>query len=139
MPILSTFAHSDLPSAFSWQAIAYAALIRVTVFHAGTDYAIDGVGNVLTATPYRGQGYGRQVVERVNDRLDTSDADAAALFCAPDLEPFYAAAGWSPCPGGTRVDSHLYSELRMMRMLSPRARAAAKSLLTTTMDVGWAW
>lgn len=183
MPILSTFAHTDLPSAFSWQAVAYmrqiwpslftggltwlrepypadlstfhvvihhdevlvayAAVIRVTVSHDGTDYAIDGVGNVLTATPYRGRGYGRQVVERVNDWLDGSDADAAVLFCAPDLESYYARSGWLPCPGGTRVgtgaDSYLYSELRMMRLLSPRGRTAAKSLLTTTMYVSWVW
>jgi hypothetical protein len=152
MPILSTFAHTDLPSAFSWQAVAYmrqiwpslftggltwlrepypadldpvhvvihhdevlvayAAVIRVTVPHDGTDFAIDGVGNVLTATPYRGQGHGRQVVEL-------------------------------PCPGGTRIgtraDSNVYSELRMMRLLSPRARTATKSLLTTPMYVSWAW
>jgi hypothetical protein len=183
MPILSTFAHADLPSAFSWQAVAYmrqiwpslftggliwlrepfpadlnpyhvvvhhddvlvayAAVIRVTVSHDGTDYVIDGVGNVLTATPYRGQGYGRQVVARVNDRLDGGDADAGALFCAPDLQPFYARTGWLLCPGGTRVgtgaDSYPYSELRMMRLLSARGRTAASSLLTTTMYVSSIW
>jgi GNAT superfamily N-acetyltransferase len=183
MPILSTFAHADMPSVFSWQAVAYmrqiwpslftggltwlrepypadldpfhvvihhddvlvayAAVIRVTVSHGGTDYAIDGVGNVLTATPYRRRGYGRQVVERVNARLDGGDADAAVLFCAPGLESFYSGTGWLSCPGGTRVgtgtDSYRYSELRMMRLLSPRGRAAANSLLTTTMDVSWAW
>src|SRR5688572_10134860 len=42
--------------------VAYASVIRLTIPHAGHDYAIDGLGNVLTAAPYRGQGHGRAVL-----------------------------------------------------------------------------
>ncbi len=121
--------------------LSYAAVIRLTIAHEGRDYRIDGVGNVLTATPYRRRGHARRALERINARLDHGDADAAALLCAPDLRTFYAGAGWLPCHGGTRVGtaagSEPYPELRMMRFLSPRGRAAAASLLATPLYVQW--
>ncbi len=123
--------------------VSYAAVIRLTVAHDGRDYRVDGVGNVLTAAPYRRQGHAGRVLAWINDRLDRGDADAAALFCASDLEAFYARAGWVPCPGGTLVgaaaDRRPYPELRMMRFLSPRGRAVARSLRTTALHVEWPW
>jgi len=123
--------------------ISYAAVIRLVIEHGGAEYQVDGVGNVLTATPYRRQGHGRRVVERVNERLDSGGADVAGLFCSPDLESFYAPAGWLPCPGGTQIgtalDSVRYPELRMMRFLSARGRRGKRGLLELPMYVEWPW
>jgi hypothetical protein len=122
---------------------SYASVVRLTVAHGGEEFGLHGLGNVLTPTPYRRRGYARRVLGEVNDWLDAGGADAAALFCAQSLEPFYAGHGWTPCPGGTRLgdrtDSRPYDELRMMRFLSGRARAAREALTNETLYVTHLW
>lgn len=123
--------------------IAYAAVIRADVRHEGAPYAVGGLGNVLTASPYRRQGHGARLLAAVNVYLDGAGFDAAALFCRPDLAGFYARAGWMSCPGGTVVGTALrgppYPELRMMRFLSARGRAAQASFVDRPMLVASAW
>jgi hypothetical protein len=122
---------------------SYASVGRLTVEHGGERFDVHGLGNVLTPTPCRGRGYASRVLGEVNDWLDAGDADAAALFCARSLEPFYARHGWAPCPGGTRLGdrtgSRPYGELRMMRFRSGRARAARAALTNETLYVTHLW
>jgi RimJ/RimL family protein N-acetyltransferase len=42
--------------------ISHAELIKIDLRHAGIDYLAYGFGNVFTFPPYRGQGYGQEVV-----------------------------------------------------------------------------
>jgi hypothetical protein len=123
--------------------VAYAALIRLTIPYDGRDLAVDGLGSVITAGPYRRQGHGARVQNRVARLLESGDADVAALFCAPENAPFYARTGWVACPGGTLVGPSAAAlsdvGLRMMRFLSDRGRAARATLVDQPWRVDWTW
>jgi GNAT superfamily N-acetyltransferase len=124
--------------------VAYAAVIRLAVGCPGGDLAVDALGSVITARPYRGQGHGTRVQERVAEIIDSGDADVAGLFCAPDSERFYARTGWVTCPGGTLLGppdaaTPVDAGLRMMRFVSARGRAERAELVARPWRVDWTW
>src|SRR5690349_5122543 len=43
--------------------LSYAAIIRLTLEHAGRTYAVYGFGNMFTFLPYRRRSYGTQVLQ----------------------------------------------------------------------------
>ena len=128
MTRLLTYRHREFPRGLNWQAVSfmrvewpfidggmlretypaalveedlllsYAATFRLRIAHAGEEYEMGCLGNVFTYPGSRRQGYGRRVVGAATRHIRGSGADVAALFCAPDLESFYAASGWEPTP-----------------------------------------
>src|SRR5688572_6120771 len=121
--------------------VSYASVIELTVTQGGEDFSAYGLGNVLTASPYRRRGHATRVLAAVNRWLDWSDGDLAGLFCGPHLTSFYARVGWTDCPGGTRVGRRgtAYGEVRMMRFLSDRGRAARTALVREPIQVPHPW
>jgi GNAT superfamily N-acetyltransferase len=123
--------------------VSYASLMPLRIPHGGADLAVAGLGNVITAAPYRGRGHAAAVQTAVNAALDHGDADVAALFCDSGVEAFYTRTGWVTCPGGTRVgspeDNRAHGGIRMMRFLSARGRAARAALTDEPFLVAWTW
>ncbi len=123
--------------------VSHACVNRRTITHAGETYTLRGVGAVFTYPAFRKEGQGARVVAAATDFIRGTDADVAMLFTSPDLEPFYAAHGWSalrPEPeiasGDAQqpsVDSH---EFTMMLFLSEKARAHRDDFLRGPIYVG---
>lgn len=64
--------------------------------HAGERFKVFGLSGVLTYPAFRKQGYGAWVIREGTSLIRVSDADLGVLGCDPELEGFYAAAGWEP-------------------------------------------
>ncbi|MDC7120043.1 GNAT family N-acetyltransferase [Cellulomonas fimi] len=121
--------------------MSHAVVLDVPADVHRTGLRVAGVASVLTSPPYRGEGHATAVLRAAGGLVDEGGFDVAGLFCAPALEPFYARAGWSVCPGGTVEDDadHASTDLRMMRFLSPAGRAAERRLREEPLHVGWCW
>lgn len=123
--------------------VSYAAILRLTVIHAGRDFSAYRLGNMFTFPPYRGEGHGWRVLEAATHFIQQSDADVAALLCDPALETFYSAAGWSVTRSPTRDGTPLqYTEcetLRMMLFLSEKGRRSRGEFERSPLYVGWTW
>jgi GNAT superfamily N-acetyltransferase len=103
--------------------VSHAAVLWKYLDHAGQTYKVYGLGGVFTYPDYRGQGYGRRMVQAGTEFIRRSDGDVAMLFCEPALSGFYAEHGWlpmvySPTLLGTQHTS--CGELRMMLFLSEK-------------------
>jgi GNAT superfamily N-acetyltransferase len=123
--------------------ISYAAVMEVSLAHAGSDYHIYGFGNMLTFPPFRKHGYGRQILSAATDFIRTSNADAGILFCDPSLESFYAADGWRRAHSPTRLGKpdhyEVYQPSRMMLFVSERGLAHKKDFDLEPLYVDWPW
>jgi predicted N-acetyltransferase YhbS len=75
--------------------ISHALVRQLTITHLGNPYKLYGVGSVMTYPAFRGEGYGRRVVEAATAYILNSDADIGMLFTAPETAPFYEASGWA--------------------------------------------
>jgi predicted GNAT family N-acyltransferase len=73
---------------------AAAGLVEVDVEAGGETFPVAGVGGVIVAHPYRGQGLARQVVEAAVARAETLGPERAMLFCAPHNIALYARFGF---------------------------------------------
>jgi GNAT superfamily N-acetyltransferase len=109
--------------------ISYAAIMHLALPHAGDTYAVAAFGNVFTFPAFRGEGYGRQVVDAAVHSIQTSTVDVGIVFCKPHLLPFYRASGWESLDGaGTRVgtpDSFTdHSYHRLILFVSDHGRRA---------------
>jgi predicted N-acetyltransferase YhbS len=107
--------------------VSHAEVVWKYLDHAGETYKAYGLSGVFTYPSFRGQGYGRQVVDAGTKTIRASDADVGMFHCAPGLGPFYAASGWIPLPGATtwvgRKSAPVVSdELLMMLFLSEKGR-----------------
>lgn len=84
--------------------ISYAAVMHLVLSHAYGTYRVAAFGNVFTFPAFRGEGYGRQVVDAAADYIQASSVDLGIVFCKAHLVPFYSASGWEIVDGaGTRV------------------------------------
>lgn len=75
--------------------ISHALVRRRVIEHLGKSYVVYGVGAVMTYPAFRGEGYGRRIVDATSDFISSSDADLGMLFTSPDLFAFYEKSGWS--------------------------------------------
>jgi hypothetical protein len=86
------------------------------------------VGEVMTLTMFRGEGYGARAVAAATEFILNSDADIGMLFTAPELEKFYAASGWAVMPDlgiayGSAAQPALGDEFTMMVFVSEKGKA----------------
>ena len=107
--------------------ISHAEVVWKCLDHAGETYKAYGLTGVLTYPSFRGQGYGRQVVDAGTKIIQASDADIGIFHCAPSLGPFYAAGGWIPMAGvtswvGPKSAPVVSDELMMMLFLSEKGQ-----------------
>ena len=124
--------------------ISYAAVMRVELRHAGEDYQVAGFGNVFTYPAFRGEGFGRQVVDKATHYILASDADVAMLFCNPKLEAFYAASGWELLAGAsTRIGSPdnytVDPDLRMMLFVSSKGKQGRQAFAEQPLYIEAPW
>ncbi len=112
------------------------------VEHGDERFKTGGVSAVFTYPAYRGRGLAKQVALAATDFLSASDADLAMLFCGESLVNFYTACGWTAAPGARIYHGEQDSPILhagtvvMMRMISPRGRAAEKLFATEPVYVG---
>ena len=107
--------------------ISYAAVVWKLLEHGGAVYITFGLSGVLTYPAFRGQRYGRRVVEAATAAIRASDADIGLFTCAPGLSRFYEASGWIPMEGavlqcGPRSVPLTTAQLTMMGFFSEKGR-----------------
>lgn len=124
--------------------LSYAAVIRLTLTHAGKEFAARGLGSVLTFLASRRRGYRSQVVAAATALIRESDADVAALFTDDNLERFYTRHGWESLRGAETLEATAQprepiSALRLMLFLSPKGRAARDAFATEPLTVPSGW
>lgn len=73
------------------QDMAYMNLVKIFFTANDTEYRAFGIGNVCAAE--KGKGYGRELMNRVNDYLKRKKS-CGLLFCKAALVPFYKRYGW---------------------------------------------
>ena len=123
--------------------LSYASLLKLNLPHAGMDYSIYGFGNLLTFPPYRGRGYGGQILQAATEFIRQSDVDAGILFCDRLLERFYEARGWVCTDSPTRlgsVDRYTeYAPSRMMLFVSQKGIHGKADFETQPIYIDWPW
>lgn len=73
------------------ETVAYMNLVDESIFLDKVQYPMWGVGNVCSAV--RGKGYGKVLMEMVNDYI-TSSGRIGLLICHDNLVPFYTKHKW---------------------------------------------
>ena len=121
----------------------YVTIMKRDISHAGQEYTIYGLGNMLTFAPYRKQGYGRKILHAATHYIYGSNVDVAILFCDKSLEKYYATEGWvatrSPTYLGYPNEQILYEPLRMMLFVSEKGRAAQTDFETFPLHIDYPW
>jgi hypothetical protein len=124
--------------------ISYAASMQLILSHAGKVYSVAAFGNVFTFPAFRGEGYGRQVVDAAVHSIRMSTVDLAIVFCKPHLLRFYQASGWELVDGvGTRVGTpdsfadHPYH--RLMLFVSEHGKRARSAFEQSPLYIDWPW
>ncbi len=85
--------------------IAAAGLAVADVqFGSGPVIPVVGIGGVIVAERYRGQGFGRDVISRAVTRAEGLGPALAMLFCLPDRAPMYRRHGFEAIPGLVLAD-----------------------------------
>lgn len=123
---------------------SYAAVVYKQIVHDGAAFAIAGLSCVATDPAYRRRGLGARVVAAATRAIEQSRCDIGLFTCDPPLAAFYAhAGGWPAAPGITLIGSRqpgaltstAFNKLVLMRLLSPKAQAAAAQLRQATIDL----
>ena len=124
--------------------ISYAASMQLILAHAGNIYSVAAFGNVFTFPAFRGEGYGRQVVDAAVDFIQTSTVDVGIVFCKSHLLAFYRASGWEALDGAeTRVgtpssfSNHPYH--RLMLFVSEHGKRARSAFRQSPLYIDWPW
>jgi hypothetical protein len=123
--------------------LSYAAVLRLSLDHAGSTYNVYGFGNLFTFPPYRREGYGRRVLDLASHFIMQSDSDVAILFCDGSLEAFYRTSGWEVIGSSTYVGSpehkHVHNALKMMLFISEKGKAGKMAFTTEALTIEEAW
>lgn len=123
--------------------ISYAAVVHLSVIHAGETYRASGLSCVATDPDFRRRGLGTRVIAVATRAILDSDADLGLFTCDPPLTDFYTQVGWSLAPNvvliGNRMPGALSSATLgkgvLIRLISARAQAAAESLEQSVLDL----
>jgi len=115
--------------------ISHTQVVWKLLDHAGETYKVYGLSGVFTYPAFRGQGYGRQIVDKGTTYIDATDADIAMFHCDKSLKLFYENSGWIPMETavtyvGPQDDPVISKELLMMRFLSPHGETARPAFET---------
>jgi hypothetical protein len=119
--------------------VSYAGVTWKELAHAGQVYKTYGLSGMLTYPMFRGQGYGRQVVEAATAIIRASDADIGLFTCLPNLSGFYAASGWIPIEqailrSGPKPIARPTMERVMMGFFSAKGRRARSAFAFVPID-----
>jgi predicted GNAT family N-acyltransferase len=98
------------------QDFAYMNLVSVIFTANDTDYMAYGIGNVCAAE--KGQGYGRELMKRVNEYLKEKKR-CGLLFCRDALVPFYELFGWEEVKRETCCAPKFADGVHVMTYLAP--------------------
>lgn len=98
------------------QDLAYMNLVSITFTANDTDYVSYGIGNVCAAE--KGKGYGRELMNRVNDYLKEKRI-CGLLFCRDALVPFYKLYGWEEVKRDVCEEPVLTEGVHVMTFLAP--------------------
>ncbi|WP_051229478.1 GNAT family N-acetyltransferase [Paludibacterium yongneupense] len=133
-------------------ALAHAAILHKTVRVGGESFLACGLSCVATDPDFRGRGLGRRVLADATWTLLEGRADFAVFTCDRELLPFYAESGWREADalvlrageGAAALSSeHMPDKAVLLRLMSPRARAAAAhfshGVLTLGLPDGQFW
>jgi GNAT superfamily N-acetyltransferase len=107
--------------------ISHTEVVWKYLNHAGETYKAFGLTGVFTYPAFRGQGYGKQIVERGTAYIEASDADLGIFHCDSSLKEFYGAFGWIPIESaitlvGPRSNYQVSDELMLMRFLTEKGK-----------------
>lgn len=124
--------------------VSYAAILRLSLHHADQPFTVYGFGNMFTFPPYRGHGYGKQILALATDYILNSDVDVGILFCDTTLAPFYAQSDWQRTLSPTRIGQPQRFEpeeqvLRMMCFVSLHGRGYRQAFEEEPVYVEWTW
>jgi GNAT superfamily N-acetyltransferase len=87
------------------ELVACAWVTKQLVSISGHEAPVAGIRGVLTDPDHRRRGYGRAVMERAHELMQTfTDCDLAMLFSSVMAVPFYEELGWRAIPGPVTVD-----------------------------------
>jgi len=100
----------------STQDLAYMNLVSIFFTVNDTDYMTYGIGNVCAVE--KGKGYGRELMNRVNDYLVEKKC-CGLLFCKDNLVPFYKLYGWEEVKREVCVKPVLAKGVHVMTYLVP--------------------
>jgi GNAT superfamily N-acetyltransferase len=119
--------------------VSYSGVVWKDLEHAGQVFRTYGLSGVLTYPMFRGQGYGRQVVEAATAIIRASDADIGLFICLPHLSRFYAASGWIPMEqavlrSGAKPIARPTEERVMMGFFSPKGKRARSTFASVPID-----
>lgn len=109
--------------------VAYTGVPWKMIEHANETYTAYGLSCVMSHPDFRGQGYGRQMVDAATAFIKSNNPDLGIFTCDPPLQPFYEGSGWtiienSPLIGGTRqkpFPSDTLNKVTMGGFFSPKA------------------
>ena len=115
--------------------ISHTEVVWKYLDHAGETYKAYGLSGVLTYPAFRGQGYGKRIVERGTAYIDASDADIAMFHCDKSLKEFYMRCGWIPMETavtyvGPKTNPYVSNELLMMRFYSEHGKKSRPAFET---------
>jgi GNAT superfamily N-acetyltransferase len=107
--------------------ISHVEVVWKYLDHDGKTYKVYGLSGVLTYPDFRGQGYGKRIVDKGTAYIEASDADIAMFHCDKSLKGFYENCGWIPMETavtyvGSKDNPAISNELLMMRFLSERGK-----------------
>jgi aminoglycoside 2'-N-acetyltransferase I len=111
--------------------ISHAEVVWKYLDHAGKTYKTYGLSGVFTYPDFRGQGYGRRIVEKGTDYILHSGADIGMFHCDKPLKKFYEKYGWSSMETavtyiGPKEDPVISGELLLMMFLSEHGKQGRK-------------
>jgi len=121
--------------------IAHTEIVWKYLDHAGVTYKAYGLSGVFTYPAFRGQGYGRRIVDAGTAYIMASDADIGIFHCDHHLENFYIGSGWAPMHGATTYigsdnDWTESEELMMMRFITEKGRRGRSTFETEPIYFG---
>jgi predicted acetyltransferase len=95
----TNYSQRVLTRADSGRVLSQVALIFRDGHWNGTPLRLGGIAGVGTDPKFRGQGLATGGMKRATDILVEAGFDIGALFCAPEMVPFYERLGWRMCDG----------------------------------------
>ncbi|RIK38313.1 MAG: GNAT family N-acetyltransferase, partial [Chloroflexi bacterium] len=126
--------------------VSYAGVVHFPLVHAGCTFSAAGLSSVATDPAEQRRGYAQRVVRAASAYIADSGVDLGIFTCAPHLVAFYQeAGGWQPAPAVSLIGnsapgalaSNTLGVVVLLRLFSPRARAAADALSHGVIDLNF--